>query len=249
MKVPEEVLDPAVQCKVLKLHKSLYGLKQAGRVWNHKIKATLRKLGYELTVSDHCVYRRQDKTGWHYVALYIDDLLFASLAQTEVDRVEAALHSEFGIENLGEAEFILGIQVQRRASGQIFLSQQACGKDVRARFNMAECLTKKTPMEPGLQLEISKTKAEPKLKRRYPQAIGSLLYATLGTRPDLAFAAGYLGQFAGRPTDAHWAAIQHVLRYIKGTLDLAILYLPHDKPMTGCSVYLDSDWGGCVTTL
>jgi hypothetical protein len=125
MKVPEGVLDPALQSKVLKLHKSLYGLKQAGRVRNHRINATLRNLGYKLTVSDHCVYRRQDNTGWHYIALYVDNLLFASSAQIEVDRVKAALHSKFGIKDLGEAEFILGIQVQRCPWGQIFLSQQA----------------------------------------------------------------------------------------------------------------------------
>ncbi len=248
MKVPEGVLDPALQGKVLKLHKSLYSLKHAGCVWNHRINATLPKLDYIPTVSNHCVYCRQDQAGWHYIALCVDNLLFASSAQTKVDRVKGALHSKFGIKDLGEAEFILGIQVQRHPTGQIFLSQQAYLKDVLARFNMTECRTKDTPMDSGIQLEPSKVEAEPELKRTYLQAIGSLLYATLGTRPDLAFAVGYLGRFAGRPTDAHWAAIQHVLRYIKGTLDLGILYSPDDRPMTGYSAYLNSDWGGCVTT-
>jgi hypothetical protein len=172
----------------------------------------------------------------------------ASLAQTEIDHNKAALHSKSGFKDLREAEFILGIQVQRRSSGQIFLSQQAYLKDVLARFNMAECRTKETPMEPGLKLESSKTEAEPELKRCYLQAIGSLLYATPGTWPDLALAARYLGRFAERPTDARRAAIQHVLRHIKGTLDLGILYLPDNRPVTGYSAYSDSEWGSCVTT-
>lgn len=76
MKVPEGVLEAGGQDA-----KSLYGLKQARRVWNHRINATLRALGYDPTVSDHCVCRRKDATGWHYLALYVDDPFYVSSDQ------------------------------------------------------------------------------------------------------------------------------------------------------------------------
>lgn len=109
--------------------------------------------------------------------------------------------------DLGEAEFIPGIQVQRRSTGQIFLSQCAYLKDVLACFGMANCRTKPTPMKVGLQLNVSKTEGDPAVERRYFQVIGLLLYATLGTRPDLAFAVEYLDRFASGPPDSHWATL------------------------------------------
>lgn len=241
IKIPEGILNPAYSGKVLKLSKSLHGLKQAGRVCNHEIDSELCSLGYTATQSDHCVYYLHNSDGHHYIALYVDDLLFASASQAEVDRVKAALHLKFGIKDLGEAEFILGIQIQRRPSGEIFLSPRAYLLDVLARFNTSGCESAPIPMEVGLQLQYSDIEAEPEFKWRHLQAIGSLLYATLGTRPDLAFAVNYLGRFANRPTPTHWSAIQHVHRYIKGTLDQGILYSPNDTPLTGFSGYSDSD--------
>ncbi len=248
MKNPQGILDPKYSGKVLKLSKSLYGLKQAGRVWNHRINSELCSLVYTPTQSDHCVYHLHNSAGHHYIALYVDDLLFASACQAEVDRVKAALHSKFGIKDLGEAEFIIGIQIQRRPSGEIFLSQKAYLLDVLARFNMSGCKSASIPMEVGVQLQYFDTEADPELKRRYLQAIGSLLYATLGTRPDLAFAVNYLGRFANTPTPTHWSAIQHVIRYIKGNLDMGILYTPDDTSLNGFSGYSDSDWGADVNT-
>ncbi|GAA5916860.1 uncharacterized protein JCM6883_001770, partial [Sporobolomyces salmoneus] len=68
--------------KVLKLERSLYGLKQAGRGWNHRIHNSLQALGYKRTISDACVYVRNAGGTYHYIALYVDDLLFASPHRT-----------------------------------------------------------------------------------------------------------------------------------------------------------------------
>lgn len=74
------------------------------------------------------------------------------------------------------------------------------------------------------------------------------MYAMLGTRPDLAFAVGVLGRFASNPDDLHWAAVEHFLRYIKGTLDHGLQYNPEDSPVVGLEAYSDSDWGADVDT-
>ena len=67
----------------------------------------------------------------------------------------------------------------------------------------------------------------------YCQAVGCILYAALGSRPDFAYAIGVLGRFAGDPSVHHWKAIKHLLRYIKGTLHLS-LPLVHKDILLDC---------------
>ncbi|GAA5885395.1 hypothetical protein JCM16303_006033 [Sporobolomyces ruberrimus] len=110
--------------KVPKLDRALYGLKQAGRAWNHRIDATLRALGYTKTKSDACVYVRQSGEEHHYIALYVDDLLFVSKSIEEITRCKDGLREEYGIRGSGKATFILGIQIHGR--GDRFISLSMC---------------------------------------------------------------------------------------------------------------------------
>ncbi|GAA6025248.1 hypothetical protein JCM10207_006239 [Rhodosporidiobolus poonsookiae] len=250
MRVPEGIDDPSLAGKVLKLDRALYGLKQAGRVWNHRIHASLVALGYSRTRSDACVYVRRDGAALHYIALYVDDLLFVSPSTAEVDRIKGGLKTKYGIKDLGEAKFILGIQVHRRADKSIFLLQRAYLEDVLLRLGQSGACTAPTPMMPNLQLASSPPDHNPDaaFRRRYMQAVGSLMYAMLGTRPDLAYAVGVLGRHASRPDESHWSAVVRVCQYIKGTLDYGLEYSPNDAPLTGFEAYSDSDWGACVNT-
>ncbi|SCZ94587.1 BZ3500_MvSof-1268-A1-R1_Chr12-3g03980 [Microbotryum saponariae] len=79
--------------KVLKLHRSIYGLKQAGRVWNEHIDLTLKSLNYRATAKDHCVYVRRDGDHYHYIALYVDDLLMVSPSEDEIEHILCQDHS------------------------------------------------------------------------------------------------------------------------------------------------------------
>ena len=76
-------------------------------------------------------------------------------------------------------------------------------------------------------------------KRSYPQLIGSLMYAAIGTRPDIAFAVSTLAQFMSDPAPVHWEAAKRVLRYLKGTRTLGITYGPSSD---GLVAYSDADW-------
>ena len=243
MRVPEGIDSAEFSGKVLKLDRALYGLKQAGRVWNHRIHATLEGLGYSRTKSDACIYVRREGGQYHYIALYVDDLLFVSPDLAEIQRVKDGLKREYGIKDLGEAKFILGIQVHRRENGGIFLSQRAYLEDVLLRLGHADGRTAPTPMQPNLQLAVAPEDHQPSpaFRSRYLQAVGSLMYAMLGTRPDLCYAVGVLGRHAARPDASHWAAIVRVLQYIKGTLDMGLEFQPDDSPLAGFEAYSDSD--------
>ncbi|SCZ99736.1 BZ3501_MvSof-1269-A2-R1_Chr12-2g03438 [Microbotryum saponariae] len=203
---------------------------KAGTIWNTEIDSTLRSLGYVPTKSDICIYRQEHNGKSHYIALYVDNLLLVGPSIAKIDRVLDALELTYGVKRLGPAEYILGIQVKRGQDGSITLSQERYLRDILARFQFADA-------KPAT--------ATPQDRTRYLQAIGSLMYAAVGTRPNLAFVVSYLARFSQQPGPAHWTAIKQVLRYIKGTLDLGLTYSKTSKEFHG---YSDVNWGACLTT-
>ncbi|SCZ97570.1 BZ3501_MvSof-1269-A2-R1_Chr1-2g01129 [Microbotryum saponariae] len=214
--------------KVLRLRRSIYGLKQAGRIWNRHIDASLRALGYTATGTDHCVYSwLDDRQCPHYIALYVDDLLMISPELAEIERVISGLDQRYGVKRLGPAEYILGIQIRRFDDGSIALSQERYIMDVLARFHF-DTTTRGTtvPMTPGLSLTAIPGQGTERIRSWYLQAIGSLLYISLGTRPDIAFAVSYLARFANNPGRRHWIAAR----------------------ITGVVGYSDANWGACIDT-
>ncbi|SCZ99969.1 BZ3501_MvSof-1269-A2-R1_C59g00333 [Microbotryum saponariae] len=235
---------------VLRLRRSIYGLKQAGRIWNRHIDASLRALGYTATGTDHCVYSwLDDRQCPHYIALYVDDLLMISPELAEIERVISGLDQRYGVKRLGPAEYILGIQIRRFDDGSIALSQERYIMDVLARFHF-DTTTRGTtvPMTPGLSLTAIPGQGTERIRSWYLQAIGSLLYISLGTRPDIAFAVSYLARFANNPGRRHWIAVKHILRYLRATYRNELVYARGQARITGVVGYSDANWGACIDT-
>jgi len=103
-----------------------------------------------------------------------------------------------------------------------------------------------TPLEAG-KILVRESDKETLTTKPYRSAIGMLMYPMIWTRPDLAFAVGILSQFADCATDDHWGAVMDVLRYIKSTLDLEIVYRGKDNNFK-LTAYADSDWAADKTT-
>ncbi|SCV73074.1 BQ2448_7003 [Microbotryum intermedium] len=218
--------------KCLRLHRSIYGLKQAGRVWNDTINATLASIGYNRLSCGECIFRKADSLGDHYIALYIDDLLFFGPDLSEIDRFLDQLDTLYGIKRLSPAERVLGVQVVRHNVGGISLLQRQYLIDVLTRFGMSECNPCKSPMEANLQL-LPEPNPDDDDNSTYRSMVGSLMYGVVATRPDLAHAVGYLSRFVGKAGPAHLEAAKRILRYIKGSLDLGIHYIRNDEPLLG----------------
>ncbi|SGY38337.1 BQ5605_C003g02002 [Microbotryum silenes-dioicae] len=222
----------------------------AGRIWNRHIDASLRDLGYTATGTDHCVYSRlDDRQHPHYIALYVDDLLMISPDLAEIERVILGLEQRYSVKRLGLAEYILGIQIRRLDDGSVALSQERYIMDVLARFHF-DTTTRGTtvPMTPGLSLTAVPGQATERIRSWYLQAIGSLLYISLGTRPDIAFAVSYLARFANNPGHRHWIAVKHILRYLRATYRNELVYTRGQARITGVVGYSDANWGACVDT-
>ncbi|SCZ99816.1 BZ3500_MvSof-1268-A1-R1_C100g00547 [Microbotryum saponariae] len=175
--------------KVLRLRRSIYGLKQAGRIWestHRRIASRSRLYG---DGHDHC--------------------------------------------RLGPAEYILGIQIRRLEDGSIALSRNG---------------TSWTPDDPRPFAHRHPGQGTERIRSWYLQAIGSLLYISLGTRPDIAFAVSYLARFANNPGRRHWIAVKHILRYLRATYRDELVYACGETRITGVVGYSDANWGACVDT-
>lgn len=122
------------------------------------------------------------------------------------------------------------------------LGQRAYLEKILRDHKMTDCKAAPNPMETQ-HLEDSPPDYQPTagFRLQYQSAVGSLMYAMLGTRPDLAYAVSVVSRYASRPNNSHWQAVKRILRYIKGTLALELTFKGSLRALEG---YTDADWAG-----
>jgi len=227
---------------VYKLKKALYGLKQAPRAWYNKIEAYFLQNDFERCFCEHTLFTKSAKEGKILiVSLYVDDLIYTGNDQGMCDEFKESMMLVFYMTNLEKMRYFLGIEVLQNTNG-IFVCQQKYAQEVLIRFNMVECNPVKNPIVPGMKL--SRTDTRPKADATlYKQAVGSLMYLT-ATRPDLMYVVSLISRFMENPSESHWNAVKRILRYIKGTIELGMLY-KRGEDIT-LVAYTDSDYAGDV---
>ena len=118
------------------------------------------------------------------------------------------------------------------------------------RFGMTEANPLPTPLSPGSELSNIVPSLEEQAEMRsipYLSAVGALQYLATTTRPDIAYAVSYLGRFNHNPAPAHWLAVKHLFRYLRGTADYKLVYCPGiDGELF--TTYSDTSHGGCKAT-
>ena len=224
--------------EVWHLNKSLYGLKQAGREWYKKIKAEFEALGFTRSSADHGVFYKNEDRKLVIIALYVDDMLIFSNSTNARDATKAALSERFEMTDLGEAHWILNMELTRdRANHTINLSQRQYIETILERHDLADCKPVATPMVQNQKLtKLDAPEIDP---QPYQQALGSLMYAMVGTRPDIAYAVGALSQHSATPGQEHWTALKRVFRYLRGTTDLSIHF--NGKIPNEAFAFVDAD--------
>ncbi|KAH9655560.1 Integrase catalytic domain-containing protein [Citrus sinensis] len=231
MAQPEGFIERGSEDKVCLLKKSLYGLKQSPRQWYLKFDEFMLSHGYCRSRFDNCVYFKFLTNGSGiYLLLYVDDMLIACKQKEEVKKLKVELSTEFEMKDLGAATKILGMQIKRdRESKVLYLSQEDYVKMVLTRFNMEDSKPVSTPLSAHFQLSKSlesTTDDDFNYMREIPyfSAVGSIMYAMVCTRPDLAHGVGVISKFMGNPGKGHWNAVKWVLRYLKGSAVTAIMF-------------------------
>ena len=236
MQMPENVGTK----KVCKLKKAIYGLKQSGREWNIKLCSFLKSYGLENSKVDPCIYLNSNKT--LVVAIYVDDLLIFWKDENNLNTLKQALCNKFKMKDLGTAKNVVGLNITYESDG-IALNQSKYINEILKRFKMEECNPCSTPSDLNQKLTNDMIESNNLVgKVPYQEAVGSLIYVSQGTRPDIAYAVNNVSRFNNNHGEAHWKAVKRIFRYLKGTINYKLHYVRNEDIVGFC----DADWAADV---
>ncbi|GJZ41910.1 retrotransposon protein, putative, ty1-copia subclass [Tanacetum coccineum] len=245
---PEGFVNPKHPRRVCKLQRSIYGLKQASRSWNKRFDEEIKKYGFTQNPDEPCVYKRASGSIIVFLILYVDDILLMGNNIPMLQDVKSWLGKCFAMKDLGEAAYILGIKIYRDRSRRLIgLSQNAYIDKILKRFKMDTSKRGTIPMQPNVDLRKSQgpsTLAEVKRMKGVPyaSAVGSIMYAMRCTRPDVAFSHNLTSRYQQNPGESHWTAIKNILKYLRNTKDMFLVYGGDSTTELGVTCYTDASW-------
>ena len=203
----------------------------------------LLSLNFKRCVSDNCVYYN----GKVWLVVWVDDLVLFAADMADMDKTKHGLQAKFQMTDLGEAKHILGIRITRdRIRGTISLDQTAYILKIVERFNMSSCHPVHTPLDasPPTHEDCPVTEEDKRamMDKPFRQAVGSLMYAMLGSRPHIAKAVQVVSQFGNNPGIRHWKATKRILAYLKTTAHSKLV--SYRSKSSNISGFCDSDFNG-----
>ncbi|KAK1631565.1 hypothetical protein QYE76_005880 [Lolium multiflorum] len=227
---PKGFVDPKNADKVCKLQRSIYGLKQASRSWNRRFDKVIKDFGFIQCHGEACIYKKVSGSSVAFLILYVDDILLIGNDIELLSSVKGYLNNSFSMKDLGEASYILGIKIYRDRSRRLIgLSQSTYLDKILKKFRMDESKKGFLPMLPGKVLSKTQGPATAEERERmsqipYASAVGSIMYAMLCTRPDIAHAVSLTSRYQSDPGIEHWTAVKNILKYLKRTKDMFLCY-------------------------
>jgi hypothetical protein len=231
------------------LLKALYGLKQAGREWQKTLTAVfVEDLGFQRSGVDHSVFFRRTDEEHTIVAVATDDMAITSKRADDVLKFKSELRKHFDIADGGELRWFLGFEIKRdRAARTISINQRNYIERMVERFRLTNAKPVATPMESAAQFSKDQSPSTPTQEMRmrgipYAEAIGSVLWPVIISRPDAAFAVGILSQFIQNPGPAHWEGVKRLITYLGSTKDLWLTFGGKGKNIL--EGFCDADWAG-----
>jgi hypothetical protein len=248
MEQPKGFVEPGKETFVWMLKRSLYGMKQAGRIWNKTMNKEMLSWDFKRVPCEWCIYYRKTEAGIVFVGVHVDDFVSIGSTRDANDAFKTNLKGSFEISE-GPLDLCLGIKLERdRESRTIALSQPTLIQHVIATFGQTEAHPALTPMADGALAVLRRPDPNEELSGEervrlsslpYRSLIGLLMYVAIGSRPDISFAISKLSQFLDCYRSHHWEAALRVVRYLKGTKNLRLI-------LGGPSFYLqgfsDSSW-------
>ncbi|CAM8965759.1 unnamed protein product [Rhodiola kirilowii] len=180
--------------------------------------------------------------------LFVDDILLISKSVDKIKVLKSQLSSEFDMKDLGKAKKILGMVIDRDRSKRFLkLHQRPYVEKIVSKFSSLDCKPVQVPLAPHFILSKSQSpKSDIECAKienvPYANAIGSVMYAMISSRPDLSYDISLLSRFMSNPGPEHWLALKHVFAYIKSTLGVGLCYKKRhdDLKLIG---YVDVDFG------
>jgi hypothetical protein len=238
VKLPKGFDPPSEHDSVLRLHKNLYGSRDAPLAWFETLQASLIKRGFKPSAIDPCLFIHPDML----VLCFVDDLIYVGPDVTKIDAMIANLGAEFQLTVEEDISSFLGIQIDTLPDGAMLLTQSGLTARVLETCLMVDCNAKDTPAL-STTLGTDLLGAVFSYEFSYASAVGMLMYLASNSRPDIAFAVHQCARFTHSPKASHGEAIKRICRYLKGTLTKGLIIRPARNNVK-LDVYVDSDFAG-----
>jgi hypothetical protein len=239
-----EVGDPEVD-KCL-LNRTLYGLKQSPREWNQVIHRYLCAEEFVQSKADPCIYVKKKNEQTLFVGVYVDDIISVGKGEL-LTNFRTALKKHFRMTEGGKLEWYLGIAFNKLEDGTVTLDQSHYLKQKLVEFNQyIGPGGVSSPLPADYQAILTAAESEDVIGEDFPyrQMVGSLMYAMLGTRPDLVTALSVVSKFLDQPKPSHSRLLKRIYHYVRANLDLKLHYTPTSE--TTLKGYADASYANEV---
>ena len=222
---------------VLLLRKALYGLRKSPKLWQEKFSKELNKRGFEIVPDEPCCMVKEGLAILYYVDDFI--LVYPKTKEQQATSLATSLNKVFPLTGGDDVAWFLGIEIIRdRQRHLVWLSQAAYAEKIHKLAKSQ--YSAQTPMgaERLVPCEDLATHQE---TRRYQEKVGSLMYAAITTRPDIAYATAQLSRFLVNPGPQHHKAADRVLNYVYSTAHYALeLGGGHDLEISSDASFADN---------
>lgn len=205
-----------------------------------KSTASFRLNNFIRSASDHSLFINHDRQV--ILLVYVDRLMLAAPTSSQIDWIRLKLHEEFEMTDLGELRTFLGLEINRdRPKRILHLSQTKYIQKILENHGMMGCNPCTTPADPHVRLAKSHQpfEASETEKKKYESAVLSLMYAMVGTWPDIAYAVSKVSQYSINPNPTHWTAVIRIFRYLAGSPNRGLYY----RGQGSGSGFTNADWG------
>ncbi|GJZ41617.1 retrotransposon protein, putative, ty1-copia subclass, partial [Tanacetum coccineum] len=216
--------------KVCKLQRSIYGLKQALRSWHKRFDEEIKRFGFAQNLDEPYVYQKASGSNVTFLILFVDDIIIMGNHILSLQSVKDYLGKCFAMKDLREAAFILGIKIYRdRSKRLIGLGQNAHMDKIIKRYKMYNSKRGHIPIQERLDLNKTQGASTPKEVKcmqnvPYASAVGSIVYVVRCTKPNVAFTQNITSRFQQNPSESHWTTVKNILKYLKRTKDMFLVY-------------------------
>ncbi|CAI7772759.1 unnamed protein product [Closterium sp. NIES-54] len=230
MKQPEGYDDGSG--RICRLNMAIFGLKQAPRCWCARLVEALEALGFKVSGCDESLFTTEGEEEKVFLIVSVDDILLFYPSLERIKEVQGKLKETFQCKALGPVGYYLGLHVERdEVKGWLRLHQHKYLVARGEKYGLEEGSVK-TPLPLGFQLHLDEEEGEVleyELQRRFQSMVGSLMYASVNTRPDIAFSVSQLARVVSRPLQEHLDAAERLVRYCMATSRVGLQYSVHEQ--------------------
>ena len=230
--------------------KSWYGTKQGGHDWNVRLnKELVGVLKMKRLTNDPCIYmvgNFSDLSTLVIIAVYVDDFIDAWHPSAKAVAAPLIKHLEgvFKLKRKSRAGRFVGLVLDWKDDGSLFINQSGQTLELLEKFQMLDAKGSRVPM---LSLPTKRQEGEDVCQEPFRSFVGGAMYIATHSRPDISLSVGAISRHMSSPAERHWTDVKTILRYLKDTPDVGLLYKKGDRKIR-IRCYTDSDWGGCQET-